>query len=235
MRSAIRSRSSTAALRLKVRTRMRSGSVPLAMRAATASTSVVVLPVPGPARTSSGPCTWSTTARCRASRRGGPPGPAGYAPVGTRRGSPVVPGGATGSGWRKRSSRGSLVLVGVLGGRGDGRPSERGGGCGVRAVRAVDATPSSVAEAGLPSGPPGPVRHGCAAIHERTRWRRSAPLAPFPPYGPQAGRAGTRWRELSGVRFRAFLAVPSRVPHVEARDVSLGRAGGFAQGVLSAR
>lgn len=71
MRSAMRSRSSTAALRLNVSTRMRSGSPPRAILAATDSTSVVVLPVPGPARTSSGPPVWSTTERCAASRRGG--------------------------------------------------------------------------------------------------------------------------------------------------------------------
>jgi len=66
-----RSRRSSAAFRLKVRTRMRSGGVPARTRAVTASTKVVVLPVPGPARTSSGPCRCSTTARCAASRTGG--------------------------------------------------------------------------------------------------------------------------------------------------------------------
>ncbi len=61
-RTAIRSRSSIAALRLNVSTRIRSGSVPRSIRRATDSTSVVVLPVPGPASTSSGPPTCSATA-----------------------------------------------------------------------------------------------------------------------------------------------------------------------------
>ena len=63
-RAVIRVRSSAAAFRLKVRTSRRSGSAPASIRVATASTIVVVFPVPGPARTSSGPPRWSTTACC---------------------------------------------------------------------------------------------------------------------------------------------------------------------------
>ena len=58
-----RSRSCSAALRLKVSASTDSGEAPrCSMRSTIASTRVVVLPVPGPARTSSGPPGWSTTA-----------------------------------------------------------------------------------------------------------------------------------------------------------------------------
>src|SRR5580693_748379 len=67
----MRSRSSAAALRLKVSTRIRSGAMPRrSIRSATAATIVVVFPVPGPASTSSGPPSWSTTCCCAWSRRG---------------------------------------------------------------------------------------------------------------------------------------------------------------------
>ncbi len=70
-RAVTRARSCSAALRENVRASTSSGRAPLSIRRAMASTSVVVLPVPGPARTSSGPASWSTTRRCPSSSRRG--------------------------------------------------------------------------------------------------------------------------------------------------------------------
>lgn len=59
---------SWAARRLKVTSRIRSGGVPRASRRPRRATRVAVLPVPAPAMITSGPPSWSTASRCRASR-----------------------------------------------------------------------------------------------------------------------------------------------------------------------
>ena len=147
---------------------------------------------------------------CAALRQdeGDPPGPARCAPAGTHRGSPGAPGGATGAWWRKRSSRGSPVLVVCwLAGR---RASE-GGGRGVRGKRAARRYAGGRSRKQglrlLPSAP------RAVPLASRTYGMPRGGAA-VPPYGRQVSRAGTGRRQLSGrlarVRRRPIAPVSCR-------------------------
>ena len=199
---------------------------------ATDSTSVVVLPVPGPARTSSGPSARGQPPRAALRpAEGDPPGPAGYAPVGTRHGSPVAPGvrqapveeeeltwfagpgGCAGSVDVGAERRRTGVVVGrrvggtvACGGRWprderDGRRRRYAGGR--RGSRASSCS--------LPAhASPAPRTYGMS---------RTCPGAPVrAPDCPTAARC----RKLSGVTLRALTAVPPRPSHVDTRDMALG-------------
>src|SRR5437899_1445096 len=78
---------------------------------------------------------------------------------------------------------------------------------------------TEVAEAGLPLLPSRHLHPVRPSPHERTACHKRAPV---PPYGSRVTHRLVVWRKLSGVTLRAFAAVPSGPPHVEARLVALG-------------
>ena len=174
---------------------------------------------------------WSTTARCAASRtRGSRRGRRGTHQSVSATAAPAAPGGAAGAWWRRRSSRGSPVLVGA-------------GGAGWRAGRAV-----AVGRRGrVPTTLRRDAARGRAAVRGCSRRYASGtrtaarPIAHGRAVGATRalGSARTGQRATAGrssARPGRLGAVPAGPPHVEARHVPVGsRRGSPASGVCPPR